>query len=258
MEQGTLIDGLDAIAAEYRELGFAVVPNFMPAAELAEAQVRLDDYNRSVLPLLPSTRAFFTDPDDLASVRMIDFGGGPAVAPEFDHSFFLRMSARPRFMALGAACLGEAILVPGENPMDTDAPGADGEGGLALFNKTAGKSGETPPHQDNHYFCLDPPSCMTIWVALDAVVPRTGALRYLPGSHLEGRCRPHTPSFNLGFSQKLVKYSAADRAAEVVVDQLQVGFLHIPRSPSPICCLCSLLLSLSLSHVSPTPLCLSS
>lgn len=46
--------------------------------------------------------------------------------------------------------------------------------------------------------------------------------RYLPGSHLEA-LRPHTASFNLGFSQTLVEYGDADRAAEEVVDMLQPG-----------------------------------
>lgn len=188
----------------------------MPADELAESLSRLDDYWRTVLPRLPSSRAFFSDPDDLASVRMIDFKGGPLAAPEIDHSFFLTLSRRPHFQALGAACLGEPIAAV----RDT---GAEVEGGLALFNKTAGKSGETPPHQDNFYFCLDPPSCLTIWVALDAITPDGGALRYLPNSHLEGPCRPHTASFNLGFSQRLVEYSEADRSREVVLNDLQPG-----------------------------------
>lgn len=180
----------------------------MPPDELQESLSNLNEYCETILPLLPPTRAFFTDPKDLSSVRMIDFGGGPEAAPEFDHSFFLGMSNRPRFRALGTACLGEAIA-------ERSFQGSETEGGLALFNKTAGKSAETPPHQDNHYFCLSPPNCLTIWVALDPITRETGCLRYLPLSHKEGKCRPHTASYNLGFSQKLVEYGNVDRAAEV-------------------------------------------
>jgi phytanoyl-CoA hydroxylase len=203
-------DNYAAVAAEYNERGFAVVPGFMPQGEVEEALAQLAEFSREVLPRLPPTRAFFTDPSDPASVRMIDFGGAPQAAPEIDHSFFLQMSARPRYQALGRACLGEPIA-----PVGGDK--------LSLFNKTAGKSGETPAHQDNHYFCLDPPNCLTIWVTLDVVTRLTGALRYIPYSHKEGVCRPHTASYNLGFSQKLVEYSDSDRASEVVVDQLQPG-----------------------------------
>ena len=187
----------------------------MPTDELAESLSRLDDYWRTVLPRMPSSRAFFSDPNDLASVRMIDFGGGPAAAPEFDHGFFLTLSMRPHFQALGVACLGEPIAAQGS--------GAETDGSLALFNKTAGKSGETPPHQDNFYFCLDPPSCLTIWVTLDEITPDGGALRYLPYSHLEGPCRAHTASFNLGFSQRLCEYSETDQSREVVLNDLKPG-----------------------------------
>ena len=117
-------------------------------------------------------------------MRMIDFGGGPAVAPEVDHSFFLQTAARPRFRELGVACLGESIQQGDPDNPDT--------GGLVLSNKTAGKSGETSPHQDNHYVCMSPPNCMTIWVALDPVTRETGALRHLPGSYLED-LRPGAP-----------------------------------------------------------------
>ena len=71
-----------AVAAEYNERGFAVVRGFMPPDELAESLARLDDYWRQVLPRMPTTRAFFSDNDDLQSVRMIDFGGSPQAAPE--------------------------------------------------------------------------------------------------------------------------------------------------------------------------------
>ena len=38
-------------------------------------------------------------------------------------------------------------------------------GWVFLVNKLAGKSLETPPHQDNHYLKLHPPNCLTIWHA---------------------------------------------------------------------------------------------
>ena len=54
-----------AVAAEYNERGFAVVRGFMPPDELEESLARLDDYWRQVLPRMPTTRAFFSDSDDL-------------------------------------------------------------------------------------------------------------------------------------------------------------------------------------------------
>ena len=89
-----------------------------------------------------------------------------------------------------------ALLQNTDSSGGGSVPASETDGSLALFNKTAGKSGETPPHQDNHYFCLDPPNCITIWVALDPVTQETGALRYLPYSHLEGPWCAHVPVRN--------------------------------------------------------------
>ena len=99
----------------------------------------------------------------------------------------------------------------------------------ALFNKTAGKSGETPPHQDNGYFCLCSPSCVTIWLALDPVTRETGCLRYTPRSHLpgleSGECLPHEASYNLGFSQRLTAegWESLGATEEVAIDDLLPG-----------------------------------
>ena len=53
-------------------------------------------------------------------------------------------------------------------------------------------------------------------MALDAVTPESGAMRYLPYSHLEGECREHIASHTLAFSQKVAEFGEADRAAEIV------------------------------------------
>jgi|EP01046_Picozoa_sp_COSAG06_P051244 phytanoyl-CoA hydroxylase len=199
------------IAEEFSHRGFAVVRGFLSDEGLAQALHHTSVFCSSVLPCLPASRAFFSDPSDAASLRFADLGGGRDFAPDQQptNAFFSDLCDEPRWRALADACLQE--------PSTADAP--------ALFNKTAGKSGETPPHQDNHYFCLDPPNCMTIWCTLDAITEETGALRYLPGSHLEGPCREHEPSFNLGFSQRLAEgaYTDEDRLREVVISGLQPG-----------------------------------
>jgi phytanoyl-CoA hydroxylase len=57
---------------------------------------------------------------------------------------------------------------------------------------------------------------LTIWLALDQVDEENGCLRYVRGSHRSG-VRPHGRTSTLGFSQELVDYGEADRAAEVAV-----------------------------------------
>ncbi len=84
------------------------------------------------------------------------------------------------------------------------------------FNKPAGTDHPTPPHQDNYYFCLQPPNVATIWLALDRIDESNGCLRDIPGSHRLG-VRPHQTTNVLGFSQGISDYSEEDRGREVTV-----------------------------------------
>lgn len=59
----------------------------------------------------------------------------------------------------------------------------------------------TPPHQDNFYFCLDPPAAVTAYVPLERQDAENGQLCYVPGSHRAG-IRDHekskVPAFSSG------------------------------------------------------------
>jgi ectoine hydroxylase-related dioxygenase (phytanoyl-CoA dioxygenase family) len=212
-----------AAAAQFWADGFTVVRNLLGPAEMARVLAATEAFERLVLPQLPPHKAFFSDPTDLRSVRFLDFAAARDHAPEFDMRVFEGLYRHPRFAGLAQACLGEPVV-------DSDG-GGEHRAAPSLFNKTAGKSAETPPHQDNHYFCLVPPQCLTVWLALDPVTAETGCLRYTPRSHLPGlaagECLPHEPSYNLGFSQQLTvegrRLTAAAGAAEAVLDDLRPG-----------------------------------
>jgi phytanoyl-CoA hydroxylase len=60
----------------------------------------------------------------------------------------------------------------------------------------------TPPHQDNFYFCLDPPAAVTAYIPLEAQSIVNGQLCYVPGSHHEGT-RAHSKSKVPAFSSGL-------------------------------------------------------
>ena len=87
---------------------------------------------------------------------------------------------------------------------------------LEWFNKPPNYFHETPPHQDNFYFCFEPPHALTIWLALDHANEQTGCLHFIPGSHLRG-IRPHQLSGNLGFSQTIVDFIEEDQQTGVAV-----------------------------------------
>ena len=60
----------------------------------------------------------------------------------------------------------------------------------AYVIKEPGASGHVSWHQDLTYWGLDSDQMVTAWIAITPSRPESGCMRYLPGSHLQGR-RPH-------------------------------------------------------------------
>ncbi len=178
--------------------GFVVVPSLLAAAEFERLQQELDRYIRDVVPGLPAADAFYdgdrADASRLKQLHRID-----------KDPFFAGYRGHPAWQKLAETLIGEAAM--SESP--------------EWFNKPPLSHQGTPPHQDNYYFCLEPPSVVTIWMALDAVDDENACLRDVPGSHLQG-VRPHGRSTVLGFSQGIVDYSDADAGSEVAI-HLQPG-----------------------------------
>lgn len=177
--------------------GFVVVRQLLPAAELAELQRELERYISEVVPKLSNDHAFYDDPQRPETLKQLHHLEQDA--------YFSTYRQHPTWNALARALVGEDV--------QTLAP--------EWFNKPPETRHITPPHQDNYYFCLTPPHVVTIWLALDAVDDENGCLRYVAGSHLRG-IRSHGRSQVLGFSQGILDYGDADRAAEVPI-HLQPG-----------------------------------
>lgn len=178
--------------AQYDRDGFLIVRQLLSPAEFAELRRELDRYIRKVVPRLPDADAFYDDksrPETLKQLQHME------VDPFFRD--YVRQSA---WVALAESLIGESAAC--------DAP--------EWFNKPPSTNHITPPHQDNYYFCLNPPNVTTIWLALDAVDEENGCLRYVRGSHL-APVRPHNRSNVLGFSQGITDYNDADRANEVPI-----------------------------------------
>jgi phytanoyl-CoA hydroxylase len=169
--------------------GFVIVRNYLPAKELSDLQQHLDRYLRDIVRTLPPSDAFYEDrnrPETLKQLQRMDCD-----------PFFDEYKQNRRWSSLAEELLGE--------PATADPP--------EWFNKPPGTNHVTPPHQDNYYFCLTPPSVLTIWLALDSVDAENGCLRYAAGSHLAG-FRPHAKSKILGFSQGITNFTADDFASE--------------------------------------------
>lgn len=186
----------------YERDGFLVVRQLLAPGDFAELNIQLDRYIRDVVPGLPPSDAFYdadrSRPETLKQMQRLE-----------QDAFFFNYLTHPVWKGLAEALLGE----------EANASGAE------WFNKPPGTNHITPPHQDNYYFCLQPPQVLTMWLALDTVDEENGCLRYVPGSHERG-IRPHGRTKTLGFSQGIVDYGDEDYATEVPVS-LQPGDVTI-------------------------------
>lgn len=184
-----------AFSADYRqqfqELGYARIPSFINADEVALIHENLQRLISEVVPHLPDTEVFYEDKADKTSIKQI--------IRLYQHDdFFEQLCLKSRFFDLAEFLLGRPAV--GRN--------------MQYFNKPAKIGKPTPPHQDGYYWNIAPMEGMTMWLALEDVDEENGCVRYINGSHKRG-VRNHGKTGTLGFSQGITDYGDEDRAAEV-------------------------------------------
>lgn len=194
-----------SVKAEFDRDGYIVLRGFIDSAELFTLQNELDRYINQVVPTLPGADVMYEVKGDSTTLKQL------ARMRQHDR-FFDALIKQPKWQRLAETLLGEAAI-----PQE-----------LEWFNKPAAIGKPTPPHQDGYYFMLEPNRAVTMWLALDHVDESNGCMRYIPGSHLTGM-RPHGRTEVLGFSQGIVDFGAADRAAEIPI-HAQPGDLLVHHS----------------------------
>lgn len=182
-----------ALKKDFDRDGFVTVRQLLSKEEFAELTRELDRYIKEIVPTLPDADAFYVDKSRPSTLKQMQH---MQIDP-----YFRDYTQQPKWLALAEELLGEKVLC--EYP--------------EWFNKPPGEEAPTPPHQDNYYFCLNPPQVITVWMALDKVNQENGCVRYVRGSHRKG-IRPHGRSAILGFSQGILDFSDEDRAQEVLTD----------------------------------------
>lgn len=182
---------LQQLKKEFDRDGYIVIRAFLPADGLAEFNRELNRYITERVPQIPRTDVYYEDRDNPETLKQM------ARIKKHD-SYFAALIDRPKWRGLAEALLADDV-VPQE---------------LEWFDKPPKIGKFTPPHQDGHYFMLDPNEAATMWLALDPVDESNGCVRYIPGSHRKG-LRPHGRTEVLGFSQGITDYGDADRKAEV-------------------------------------------
>ncbi len=181
--------------------GFQIFPGFLDAGAATEVRAEVRRFLNVVVPELPAALVYYEDrarPESLKQVQRIF---------EYD-AYFEAMMFGSRFEALAVELLGETVV--GKN--------------LQYFNKLAGHSQPTPPHQDGHYFMLQPCHAVTMWLALEDVGHEQGCVHYARGSHLGGLLE-HRPTTVLGFSQHIPNFDPAKY--EVIACPVQAGDLIV-------------------------------
>ena len=177
---------------EFRRDGVVRLARFLDAAEINELDANLTRYITEIVPKLPAANAFYEVDGDRRELKQMQ--------RLTDHdSYFDQLRHQPKFVGLAELLLG--------GPVRSE--------GVEWFNKPAGLSKPTPPHQDGFYFCLKPDEAVTVWIALDDVDEENGCVRYVRGSYLEG-VRPHGRSAVLGFSQTILDFGPPVKAREFV------------------------------------------
>lgn len=173
--------------------GFLHLPGFLGAAALAEVRRHLERYLVEVVPAL-EVDVYHEDlgqPETLKQLQQL----------QRHDAAFAALAAGAPFERLAEELLGGPVACRN----------------LQFFSKPPGAGLPTPPHQDGHYFMIEPCEAVTAWLALDAVDEANGCLRYVRGSH-RAPLRLHARTATLGFSQGIPDYGTPeDLAREVVV-----------------------------------------
>lgn len=162
--------------------GFVEATEFIRGSELTELLSNVDRFIQTVVPLLSPEQVFYEDKQNPATLKQIQQMGehDPWFADLFNHGRFREL----------AEVLLDGSVVPKN---------------MQYFNKPPSVGQPTPPHQDGHYFMLEPCEAVTMWLALDEVDEENGCVRYVSGSHVRGM-REHAKTNTLGFSQGIVEY----------------------------------------------------
>ncbi len=156
------------ILHDYERDGVVRVHQFLSVDEVAAVRAELDRYIRDDLAAQPTdARTFEKDEKTVRNLWRL----------EKYNSFFRQLGEREDIRAFIAPLVhGEPVLCAVET-----------------FNKPARIGSGVPYHQDNAYFCQNPPDMLTVWIAIDAVTEANGPVFFVKGSHKDGML-PTKPS----------------------------------------------------------------
>ena len=153
-------DGSVLTAAEierYNRQGFLEPRQVLPADEAADLRAYFDDLLTHVLEADDKRNSYSINTYHVVCERLHD------------------LVTDPRITNMAADLLGDELVCWGSH----------------LFAKLPGDGKEVPFHQDAVYWPMTPSRSVSVWLAIDDVDEENAAMRFIPGSHLDGALPHH-------------------------------------------------------------------
>ena len=190
---------LQRTITSFRTDGFALLDQLWTPDETAEIETEMERFLVDCVPSMQKPHKVFTDgrEGEVKNLGSID---------KYD-PYFRELSNHRPMSEIASALLGEeAIFLAFE-----------------YFSRPPRSEAVGPYHQDNGYFCYEPPEALAFWIPpLDDVDQENGGVVYARGSHNAGLL-PHTASGIHGFSQRLVDAEKQLEGYDEVVGVLPRG-----------------------------------
>jgi ectoine hydroxylase-related dioxygenase (phytanoyl-CoA dioxygenase family) len=151
----------EQILSDYKRDGVVPLRQFFSSEEVKRVRQELETYTRDVAPRLAASEVTF-EADGRSARNLWHM--------EQHSPFFAHLARQPEILDVIRPLLrGEPVNL-----------------GVETFSKPARIGSGVPPHQDNAYFCQQPPDVLTVWVAMDAATEENGPVYYARGSHRLG------------------------------------------------------------------------
>jgi len=183
----------ESLKSEFDHQGYVVIREFLNADGIEDLRRQVVRYLENVVPRIPQRDVYREKAGDDRSIKQL------IRMNQYDE-YFAELLASELFVSVAELLLAGSVI--GKN--------------IQWFNKPAGLSRATPPHQDGFYLMLEPNEAVTMWLALDDVGEDNGCMRYVAGSHNKS-LRRHERTDTLGFSQAIPDYGTEDQLNEVAV-----------------------------------------
>ena len=188
------------IVQEYQNKGFFVLKNFLSKDEIKNCSKSLISYAKKYKPK-KNRKINYTKNNTINSIHDLDsWVWVKKLRKKFKKKLFLNQIIGPKIKNFGSE----------------------------YFAKPSKYGLESPPHQDNFYWCIDNDKGITVWISLDKAEKKNGGVYYYSGSHKLGLLE-HKPSFFPGSSQTVKSLKKLNKC-KIITPTLNPGDCIIHNS----------------------------